>query len=73
MTRVSMKNYPLLRIVFAVAGSIASIGTALGVLIHPYFFVLPIFVGCMQILFAITGICPLLIILGKAGKKCRLV
>ncbi len=55
------------RIIFAVAGSLVLLGVTLGLLVNPWFFVIPTFVGANMLQSAFTGFCPLAVILRKAG------
>lgn len=64
------KNWSVLRVIFLMAGTFAVAGTLLGYYVHPYFFILPVLVGAMQIIFATTGFCPAHILLRKCGVKC---
>ncbi|MBL8565861.1 MAG: DUF2892 domain-containing protein [Hyphomicrobiaceae bacterium] len=57
------------RFVFAFAGIVILIGTALGFYIHPYWLAVPAFVGLNLLQSAFTGFCPLAIILKAFGKK----
>ncbi len=55
------------RIIFAVAGSLVLLGVTLGLLVNPWFFAIPTFVGANMLQSAFTGFCPLAVILRKAG------
>lgn len=56
-----------IRIVFGIAGTFALVGAIGGFLWSPFFLLLPALVGTMQILFALTGLCPALFFLKKMG------
>jgi hypothetical protein len=60
-------NMTIDRIIFAVAGSLVLLGVALGLLVSPWFFAIPGFVGANMLQSAFTGFCPLAVILRKAG------
>lgn len=55
------------RIVLAFAGSMILLSLALGLLVHPWWLALTVFVGLNLLQSAFTGFCPLAIILRKAG------
>lgn len=57
------------RFVFAFAGIVILIGTALGFFVHPYWLAVPTFVGLNLLQSAFTGFCPLALILKAAGMK----
>lgn len=66
------KNWPIARIVFLFAGALTFGGVVLGLCVNHWFLLLPLVVGAMQIIFTLTGFCPLVIILRKSGQKCLL-
>lgn len=57
------------RIIWLIAGSVVLAGTVLGITVHPYWFALPILVGINLIVFAVSGFCPMAILLHKMGIK----
>jgi hypothetical protein len=57
------------RIVLAFAGSMVLVGLALGWRVHPYWFLLPAFVGANMLQAAFTGFCPLAMVLKKLGVR----
>ncbi len=57
------------RIVWLVAGTVVLTGTLLGIIIHPYWFALPILAGTNMLIFSLTGFCPMAVILHKLGIK----
>ena len=57
------------RFVFAFAGILVLLGTALGLWVNAYWFILPAFVGFNMLQAAFSGFCPLAIILRKLGVK----
>ncbi|MFC4348495.1 DUF2892 domain-containing protein [Kordiimonas lipolytica] len=57
------------RTVFAFAGFMILLSLALGLLVHPYWFILTGFVGLNMFQAAFTGFCPLAMILKKLGFK----
>lgn len=56
---------PLMRQVQLIAGSLVAIGTALGVLVSPWFLILPAFVGCGLTFAGATGWCGLAMVLSR--------
>ena len=67
MFRLNVSHWHILRINFLMAGVFALAGTLLGIFIHPGWFALPLFVGAMQIFFALTGYCPSSMLLDRLG------
>jgi hypothetical protein len=65
----SWKNWSLGRTIFLIAGIFTALGVILGLTIHCYFFYFSGFVGLMQITFALTGFCPMMLILKKLGFR----
>lgn len=57
------------RILWLIAGSVVLTGTTLGIIVHPYWFALPILVGVNLIVFAVSGFCPMAVLLHKMGIK----
>lgn len=57
------------RFVFAFAGIVILIGTALGFYVHPYWLAVPAFVGLNLLQSAFKGFCPLALILRAFGMK----
>ncbi len=57
------------RVVFAFAGIVILVGTALGFYVHPYWLAVPAFVGANLLQSAFTGFCPLASILKALGFK----
>jgi len=56
---------PVMRQVQITAGSLVTIGVALGVLVSPWFLVLSAFVGCGLVFAGATGWCGMAMLLGK--------
>jgi hypothetical protein len=52
------RHWTLERALFATAGSITLAGISLGVLVSPWFLLLPAMAGASQWLFVATGGCP---------------
>jgi hypothetical protein len=77
MTTSSMQttksNWPLERILFAMAGTMTLISALLAALISPWFLMLTAFVGINQWLFVSVGACPASILLKRLGAEpqCR--
>jgi len=57
------------RFVLAFAGTVILVSLALGLLVHPLWFVLTGFVGLNLLQAAFTGFCPLAIVLKKLGVR----
>ncbi|MCF7917585.1 DUF2892 domain-containing protein [Candidatus Gracilibacteria bacterium] len=57
------------RIIFLFAGSVIALSTGLAFFFDVRWLAVTGFVGFMQIIFAVTGYCPLAIILDKMGVK----
>lgn len=51
-------NWPLERVLFALAGSVTLISVALAALVSPWFLALTAFVGVNQWLYVLVGACP---------------
>ena len=57
------------RAVFALAGTMVLIGTALGVWVSPWWLLLAAFVGANMLQAAFTGFCPAASIFNRLGLK----
>jgi hypothetical protein len=58
-------RWPLERILFALAGTMTLLGTALAAIASPWFLLLPAFVGVNQWLYVLAGACPASLILER--------
>ncbi|MDD5055094.1 MAG: hypothetical protein PHZ00_02385 [Candidatus Peribacteraceae bacterium] len=67
MFRLNVSHWHILRINFLMAGLLSAGGTLLGLTLHPAWFALPVFIGAMQIIFALSGYCPSSILLDRIG------
>lgn len=67
------KTWYLERQIRLVAGIFVLGSVLLGLFVHPGFFIFAGFVGLMLVIFALTGICPVSIILYVFGarERCR--
>jgi hypothetical protein len=65
-------RWPLERVLFALAGTMTLLGTALAALASPWFLLLPAFVGINQWLFVLVGACPASLILERRFGVCRM-
>lgn len=66
------RSWPLERVLFALAGSMALLSVALTVLVSPWFLALAAFVGLNQWLFVSVGSCPASVVLERvAGIERR--
>ena len=72
MYRADRGEWYLERILFVIAGSVALGGTALGAALSPWFLLLPALVGANLLVFALTGLCPMGILLARLGARPRL-
>jgi len=59
------RGWPLERVLFAMAGTVALIGGLLALLVSPWFALLPVLAGVNQWLFVIFGACPASMILSR--------
>ena len=57
--RMDTSSWNVERIMFAVAGILIAVFAVLAVLVHPAFVWGDLFVGSMLVFFAITGYCPM--------------
>jgi hypothetical protein len=66
-------SWPLERVLFALAGTMALLSALLAATISPWFLLLTAFVGINQWLYVIFGACPASLILGRFGmtRTCR--
>jgi hypothetical protein len=60
------RAWPLERVLFAMAGTVALLSALLTVLVSPWFVLLTAFVGINQWLYVSTGACPASLLLGRA-------
>ena len=65
--RTSTSAWPLERVLFAMAGTVALLSAALAALISPWFLLLTAFVGTNQWLYVAFGACPASIVLKRFG------
>jgi hypothetical protein len=59
-------KWPLEKVLFAMAGTMAILSAALAAFVSPWFLLLTVFVGLNQWIFVATGACPASLILSKA-------
>jgi len=59
------------RLIRLLAGILVLGSTLLGYFVHPHWFLFTGFVGAMLTIFALTGFCPMSIILYSAGARER--
>jgi len=69
MWKAKTDRWYLERMVWLIAGTVVTGGITLGLLIHPYWFILPLLAGGNMIIFAFTGFCPMAILLHSLGVK----
>jgi Flp pilus assembly protein TadB len=66
--------WPLERVLFAMAGTMAILSAVLSALVSEWFLLLTAFVGANQLLYVAVGACPASMILGRAlGLKSAYV
>ena len=58
-------NWPLERVLFAMAGTMTILSAVLVALVSPWFLLLTVFVGLNQWMFVATGACPASLILSR--------
>lgn len=63
----STGSWPLERVLFAMAGTVALLSAALAAFISPWFLLLTAFVGINQWLYVAFGACPASIVLKRFG------
>lgn len=72
--RSEAAGFPLMRQVQIVVGAISGGGAALALLVHPYFALVPLAMGCGLLFAGLTGTCGLALLLAKMPwnrvKKC---
>ena len=67
--RAETKIWSVERVVFLIAGIFAVTFTLLGIFIHPGFHWATLFVGGMLMFFAITGYCPMAMLIHAILKR----
>ncbi len=69
----SSHKWPLERILFAMAGTMALLSAALAAVVSPLFLILTAFVGLNQWMYVVAGACPASVVLRKFGfnAQCR--
>lgn len=67
--RLDMSHWTIQRAVYLVGGSFVAISSILALLVNEKWLYFTLFVGVMFINFALTGYCPMAIILDKLGVK----
>jgi hypothetical protein len=66
-----MSRWPLERVLFAMAGTMAIASAILAATISPWFLVLTVFVGLNQWLYVVAGTCPAALALRRLGVEPR--
>ena len=59
------RGWPLERVLFALAGTVALVSAALAALVSPWFLLLTAFVGVNQWLYVAVGACPASLVLTR--------
>ena len=67
--RLDRSHWSVERIVFLIAGILVAALTSLGLWVHPGFHYAALFIGGMLIFFALTGYCPMAILVNTLQKK----
>lgn len=70
-TRNKSSRWPLERVLFAMAGTMAVGSAVLTATVSPWFLVLTVFVGLNQWLYAAVSACPASVVLHRLGVKPR--
>lgn len=65
--RLPIDRWTVTRTVYAVAGTLVAASVLLGIFAHPGWHYVTLFVGVMLAQFALTGWCPMAIILHRLG------
>jgi hypothetical protein len=66
MNRSPSREWPLERVLFALAGTVTMASVALAAIVSPWFLLLTAFVGVNQWLYVIVGACPASVVLRRA-------
>ena len=59
------REWPLERVLFAMAGTMTLVSVALVAVVSPWFLILTGFVGVNQLAYVLVGACPASLVLGK--------
>ena len=70
-TSTEPTHWPLERMLFAMAGSVALLSALLAAVVSPWFLLLTAFVGLSQWAYVLTRACPASIILKKFGAEAQ--
>ena len=70
MTTKTLK-WPLERVLFAMAGTIALVSALLAAAVSPWFLILTAFVGVNQWLYVMFGACPASLVLKRFGVAAQ--
>ena len=60
------RQWPLERVLFALAGTVTLLSAALAAVVSPWFLLLSAFVGVNQWLYVVVGACPASVVLRRA-------
>jgi hypothetical protein len=63
------RRWPLVRVLFALAGTMTLLSVALALLVSPWFLALTVFVGVNQWLYVVFGACPASLVLTRLGLR----
>lgn len=69
VTTSTRSNWPLERVLFAMAGTVALLSALLVVLVSPWFLILTAFAGVNQWAYVLVRACPASMILKRFGKS----
>ncbi len=69
--KIATDHWYIERMVYLIGGLFVAGTTVLGLLVHPYWHYATLFVGVMFVNFALSGYCPLALILRAVGIKKR--
>jgi hypothetical protein len=63
------RRWPLVRALFALAGTMTLLSVVLALLVSPWFLALTAFVGVNQWLYVLFGACPASLVLTRLGLR----
>jgi hypothetical protein len=66
MNRTAFRQWPLERVLFALASTVTLVSVGLAAAVSPWFLLLTVFVGVNQWLYVIVGACPGSVVLRRA-------
>lgn len=67
--RLDVSRWTVERAMYAIAGIIVAVFATLSLLVHPAFVWGDLFVGCMLVFFAVTGYCPMAMLVARILRR----